>query len=186
MGVLQAAAAWALLACPLALAQLAPAPLSTAAATPTVRNSSTLPLASYTLVIEPWENHYQYPAISVPVGTKLTFLWTNDDHGVYLVRSDQCPSTYQPGTDGQEELYPVTSKTAGTSNYTTPLNHAGVYYFVCQEGTHCIQGQNLQVTVYNYTEAAPGTPSLAQYPGSAGLAPQPSLPSAASGRRSLA
>ena len=55
MGFLQAAAAWALLACPLALAQLAPAPLSTAAATPTVRNSSTLPLASYTLVIEPWE-----------------------------------------------------------------------------------------------------------------------------------
>ena len=40
-----------------------------------------------------------------------------------------------------QELYPVTSKTAGTSNYTTPLNHAGVYYFVCQEGTHCIQGQ---------------------------------------------
>ena len=55
MGLLQAAAAWALLACPLALAQLAPAPLSTAAATPTVRNSSTLPLANYTLVIEPWE-----------------------------------------------------------------------------------------------------------------------------------
>ena len=25
-----------------------------------------------------------------------------DDHGVYLVRSNQCPSTYQPGTDGQE------------------------------------------------------------------------------------
>ena len=156
-----------------------------------------------------------------------------DDHGVYLVRSNQCPSTYQPGTDGQEvccallqpqqhsllpstchlpalhcrstsmseavvciialsgghtsaamqqrgtlvsgrkraavltssrrvscprhccstvlsadcccvlpqELYPVTSKTAGTSNYTTPLNHVGVYYFVCQEDNHCIQGQ---------------------------------------------
>ena len=55
MGLFQVAAAWALLACPLALAQLAPAPLSTAAATPTVRNSSTLPLANYTLVIEPWE-----------------------------------------------------------------------------------------------------------------------------------
>ena len=55
MGVLQAATAWALLACPLALAQSAPAPLSTAAATPTVRNSSTLPLANYTLVIQPWE-----------------------------------------------------------------------------------------------------------------------------------
>ena len=25
-----------------------------------------------------------------------------DDHGVYLVRSNQCPSTYLPGTDGQE------------------------------------------------------------------------------------
>ena len=40
-----------------------------------------------------------------------------------------------------QELYPVTSKTAGTSNYTTPLNHVGVYYFVCQEDNHCIQGQ---------------------------------------------
>ena len=25
------------------------------------------------------QNHYQYPAISVPVGTKLTFLWTNGE-----------------------------------------------------------------------------------------------------------
>ena len=59
-----------------------------------------------------------------------------------------------------QELYPVTSKTAGTSNYTTPLNHVGVYYFVCQEGTHCIQGQVSSALSTLPRDLAAATPDL--------------------------
>ncbi|KAK9830428.1 hypothetical protein WJX72_011730 [[Myrmecia] bisecta] len=130
--------------------------VGSASAQGTLRNVSTLPVANYSLTISPWENHYQFPPVSVPSGTVLTFLWNNDDHGVYLVENDQCPDAYTPGKGGQQELFPVTSKTAGVSNYTTILKAPGLYHFVCQEGTHCLQGQRILITVFNSTQGIPG------------------------------
>lgn len=136
------------------------------AQTSSLRNSSTLPAAPYTLTINPWDNHHRYPPVTVPVGTTISFIWQNDDHGVYLLANDQCPTNFSTnGALGQEELFPVSSKTGGLQNYTTVLNNTGVYYFTCQQGVHCLQGQRLPVEVFNYTQGAPGT--VAQYPPSA-------------------
>lgn len=44
----------------------------------------------------------------------------------------QCPEAFTADANGQEELFPVTAKTAGLANYTTSLTKPGVYYFTCQ------------------------------------------------------
>jgi len=239
--------------------------------------------------VNPWDNHHRYAPIVVPIGSSLSFVWENDDHGVYLLNQDQCPTNFttvsitqvsisvivgllkqlydwqqtsklhlvqvqsteyplcsQNGALGQEELYPVTTKKGGRANYTTTLNNTGIYYFTCQvsilkslspintnsrlvlndstsnipaqqclehkgfssvfsaqylavsspvplytqvqyffneaastcallvlqQGVHCLQGQRLEVTVYNYTQGLPGT--VAQYPPDASTSTAPS------------
>lgn len=97
-------------------------------------------------------------------------------HGVYLIPSDQCPTSFPPGPD---ELYAAAAPTSMNNVLSVNLTSPGIFYFACQVyfasfnlglyllvtdkstlhvlmllkvGDHCIEdGQKLVVSVTNAT-----------------------------------
>lgn len=97
-------------------------------------------------------------------------------HGVYLIPSDQCPTSFPPGPD---ELYAAAAPTSMNNVLSVNLTSPGIFYFACQVnfasfnlfcfpvkeqkftllvllllkvGDHCMEdGQKLVVTVTNAT-----------------------------------
>lgn len=97
------------------------------------------PGTSYT--VPNWRNGVAVANATLPVGGTIIIPWQGN-HGVYQTASYACQSSYPtPNPNG------LVSAVGNGGSFQTTFNTAGTYYFVCQVGQHCSQGQLIAVTV---------------------------------------
>jgi plastocyanin len=87
-----------------------------------------------------------YPDSTAKVGDTITFSWpAGENRGVYLIPTDECPPTFSPTANGQQE---IKAGVVGLAEATYTFTKPGVYYFACPVDEHCsVGGMKLKVTV---------------------------------------
>ena len=96
------------------------------------------------ITIDPWNLGQNYADQTSSVGSTITFKWEQATHGVYHIPSGDCPSTFQNGLNGQEEIH-APAPAPQTVTYT--FSKAGTYWFACPVDGHCNAGMKFKVTV---------------------------------------
>jgi plastocyanin len=95
------------------------------------------------LSVNPWMLNQNFGDQTVTVGQQITFTWPQGNHGVYVIPSRDCPTTFQDGQNGQKEIQ-AGVQGPKTVNYT--FEQAGTVWFACPVDGHC-DGMKFKVTV---------------------------------------
>lgn len=94
-----------------------------------------------TYTVPNWRNGVKIDNTSLPVGGTLSIPWVGK-HGVYQTASFACPASFAtPNPNG------LVAGPASGGSFNTTFDKAGKYYFVCQVGDHCSEGQMIAITV---------------------------------------
>lgn len=96
------------------------------------------------LSVNPWMLNQNFGDQAAKVGDTITFTWPQATHGVYILPSGQCPSTFQDGHNGQQEIQ---AAAPGPKSVTYTFNAAKTYWFACPVDGHCAAGMLFKVTV---------------------------------------
>lgn len=88
---------------------------------------------NHSVQVENWNTQDAGPNLTVNVGDTVEWTWTGN-HNVWSMSSNDCSDTIDELGDG--------------SGTTVAFNNVGTYWFSCQVGTHCTNGNMIMsVTV---------------------------------------
>jgi plastocyanin len=96
------------------------------------------------LTIDPWTLGQNFADRTASVGDTITFTWNKGLHGVYLIPSGDCPSSFDESQNGQTEIQAAAS---GPQTVTYTFDDSGTYWFACPVDGHCDAGMLFKVDV---------------------------------------